>query len=215
VKIVLVGALAIILTACNRYRTVPPECDEPEPIGQSNITWGPRDSAGVISGLSVDAQSLKPVSGALIVINPGNHGAVTDVAGNFRFNSISPGSYELLIRRIGYAPGRMRIDMTDSAGMELSVQLQARPTQLDGCGYAVLPKRKPGGNADRSVAQRTSATPAIKVSVRDARSRTSRSGSSRSFSIAEASGRAPDRIFIISLSASRRIQRSSDARPAR
>jgi carboxypeptidase-like protein len=139
-----ISALAILLCGCNRYETVPASCDKPEPIVQSNITWRPRDSTGVVSGLAVDARSLRPVSGALMEIKPGHHGAVSDRTGSFHIDSISHGAYELLVRRIGYAPGRMRFDMSDSAGIELSVQMQQQLLVLDGCGgHVMVQKRKP------------------------------------------------------------------------
>jgi hypothetical protein len=138
-----VSALAILLFACNRYETVSPECDDEPPIVPSNITWRTSDTAGVISGSALDAHSLKPASGTLIEIRPGNHHAVTDATGAFHFDSMSAGHYEMLARRIGYAPGRMNFKLTKSAGIEVSVQMQASLTQLDGCGYVMIRKRKP------------------------------------------------------------------------
>ncbi len=60
--------------------------------------------AGAIAGAVVDAQTEKPVIGALATLLPDSVSRRTDISGAYAFDSLDPGTYALEISAAGYQP---------------------------------------------------------------------------------------------------------------
>jgi hypothetical protein len=85
-------------------------------------------TTGNIIGVVTDAQSGKPIVGALVIAtSPSSQGeqtAVTDKSGGFRFQSLSPGEYKLASSFDGFKPAEradltVRIDKTIRANLSM------------------------------------------------------------------------------------------------
>jgi hypothetical protein len=85
-------------------------------------------TTGNIIGVVTDAQSGKPIVGALVVAtSPASQGeqtAVTDKAGSFRFQLLMPGEYKLATSFDGYKPAErsdltVRVDKTIRANLSM------------------------------------------------------------------------------------------------
>jgi outer membrane cobalamin receptor len=59
---------------------------------------------GKISGKVIDADTKEPLIGANIVLLNTNLGAATDIDGNYFILNITPGTYEVKVSYVGYAP---------------------------------------------------------------------------------------------------------------
>ncbi len=66
-----------------------------------------------IYGQVLDKSNGIPVENTLIFLEPGNHFAESDEKGNYEISDISPGSYQIVIQRVGY-------DLTMDQRIELS-----------------------------------------------------------------------------------------------
>lgn len=84
-----------------------------------------------VSGMVVDSVSGHPIEGALVSLS-GNGYSETVASrdnGSFRFSKITPGTYTLIARRLGYARLEMPIPIEDN-GVRITVSL-VRIGQLD------------------------------------------------------------------------------------
>ena len=90
--------------------------------------WGVASAqvTGTIIGVVTDAQSGKPVAGALIVATSpnlqGEQTAITEADGSYRLNFLPPGDYKLAVQLQGYKPAErsdivLRVDKTLRANM--------------------------------------------------------------------------------------------------
>jgi TonB-linked SusC/RagA family outer membrane protein len=61
-------------------------------------------ATGVVAGTVLESGSLRPVTGALIVVQGTSLGATTDVAGRFQIQNVSGDQVTLEVRRLGYRP---------------------------------------------------------------------------------------------------------------
>jgi len=57
---------------------------------------------GSLSGTLIDKNTLRPIIGAGVLLNPSNRATITDSAGIFRFSGLVPGSYNITITSLGY-----------------------------------------------------------------------------------------------------------------
>ena len=63
-----------------------------------------QSGVGKISGKVTDADTKEPLIGANIIIMNTNSGAATDIDGNYFILNITPGTYEVKVSYVGYAP---------------------------------------------------------------------------------------------------------------
>lgn len=134
---------AVLLACAPRYETRPlrpQDCppDPPPPPVQAAPA-----APGVITGQVALVESGEPLEGAQVVIPALRRGATTDASGAFRIDSLPPGTYDLVVRRIGAQrrdlPG---VAVSRLEGRELTVLLKA--AVMDGCpGFTVRVVRKP------------------------------------------------------------------------
>ena len=59
---------------------------------------------GKMSGKVTDADTKEPLIGANIILVNTNLGAATDIDGNYYILNITPGTYEVKVSYVGYAP---------------------------------------------------------------------------------------------------------------
>ena len=64
-----------------------------------------------LSGQINSAETHLPVPDALIMLQPGEHKAVTDEQGNFQFNNLSAYNYQLHAFRFGYSKMEQNISL--------------------------------------------------------------------------------------------------------
>ena len=63
-----------------------------------------QSGVGKISGKVIDADTKEPLIGANIILMNTNSGAATDLDGNYFILNITPGTYQVKISYVGYAP---------------------------------------------------------------------------------------------------------------
>ncbi len=110
----------------------------------------PPDSAprGEVLGTVLDAASGAPLRGAIVLLEPAPGGAVAPVAarspfwatgltattntsGTYRFTRILPGTYRLIVRRLGYHPSVLALELRRAVALRVSVGLTVHPILLE------------------------------------------------------------------------------------
>lgn len=106
------------------------------------------DGRGALSGTVVDVATNNPLELARVTLVPtpagaltatvresgfllGSRTVLTDSGGVYRFPEISSGTYRLHIRRIGYHPASIDLDLEGTQGLTLSVGLTVAPVRLE------------------------------------------------------------------------------------
>jgi Carboxypeptidase regulatory-like domain/TonB dependent receptor-like, beta-barrel len=109
-----------------------------------------RDSVaagGTVLGTILDASTSQALPGAVVLLEPGPAGAVvpvrgapfwatgrtqvTDAQGAYRFTRLPPGEYRLLVRRLGYRPAVVAVDLRQNSPLRLSVGMTVQPIRLE------------------------------------------------------------------------------------
>lgn len=88
-------------------------------------------------------RSGAPLREATLVITELRRSARSDSAGRFRFDSVPPGRYTLIARRLGYLINRDTIELPPGGGATVIIPLDEQMITLDGCGYVELRRPKP------------------------------------------------------------------------
>lgn len=111
---------------------------------------------GTVQGRLVDAAG-RAIAGAEIRVFPGTSRFVTDSLGRFRIAEAAPGSREFFVRRIGYAPLMVAVEVTAgdtasvvvpmaaAAQMLSPVTIEARVTSLSLAGFELRRAQGIGG----------------------------------------------------------------------
>ena len=76
-------------------------------------------TTGKIVGRVIDEETGEPLIGANIILKDTRMGAAADISGNFMILNVTPGTYTLIVRMIGYGTVeyknlRVSIDLTSS-----------------------------------------------------------------------------------------------------
>jgi len=118
----------------------------------------PTPTTGVIEGRLLAAEG-RPVAGAEIRVFPGIARVVTDSLGGFRVVDAAPGSREFLVRRLGFAPLMVAVEVTagDTASVVVSlaetaqrlapVTVEASVTSLNLGGFELRRAQRTGGGS--------------------------------------------------------------------
>lgn len=77
-----------------------------------------------LSGRITDAESDEPVAFASVLVNPGNHGVLTDEAGVFSL-PLPEGKYEIRATSIGYDPAQRTVRLTSDMRVDLKMKSRA------------------------------------------------------------------------------------------
>ena len=81
-----------------------------------------------ISGSIYDATGKQPLSGASILLKENNQGAVSDDQGRFQLTGLNAGSYELLVKYIGFQDKIEKVELTSNVALTISLAEQIRVT---------------------------------------------------------------------------------------
>jgi len=97
---------------------------------------------GKISGVVTDKQTGEPLPGANVIVEGTQRGAAADINGNYLIIHIPPGTYNLRVQMIGYAPSiikgvRVYTDRTTKINCQLSA------TVIEGQEVTVVAGREP------------------------------------------------------------------------
>ena len=87
---------------------------------------------GKMSGKVLDADTKEPLIGANIILLNTNLGAATDIDGNYFILNITPGTYEVRVSYVGYAPKTIQeVRIVANITYELNVELSTDFTLPD------------------------------------------------------------------------------------
>lgn len=101
-----------------------------------------------ISGYITDKKNRETLIGATIIINPVNKAVVSDKYGFYTITGLKPGSYELIISHIGYAPVKKTIALTDRGLVLDEIKLTPVAVPLKEVSIMAI---KPDKVADREI----------------------------------------------------------------
>lgn len=88
---------------------------------------------GVITGRVTEQTTGVPVGGAIVELDRGVYGAVTDANGEFRIAEVRPGVHRLRVRAIGYRTvARDSVLVTSGEAVRLEIALAHQAVQLEG-----------------------------------------------------------------------------------
>jgi hypothetical protein len=122
---------------------------------------------GTVLGTILDASTSQALPGAVVMLEPGPAGAVlpargapfwatgrtqvTDAQGAYRFTRLPPGEYRLLVRRLGYRPAVVAVDLRQNSPLRLSVGMTVQPIRLEPTEVTAprSPFRPAGAGTDR------------------------------------------------------------------
>ena len=94
-------------------------------IVMGGITYA--GTTGKIVGRVIDEETGEPLIGANIILKDTRMGAAADISGNFMILNVTPGTYTLIVRMIGYGTVeyknlRVSIDLTSSVDFSLTTK---------------------------------------------------------------------------------------------
>ena len=84
---------------------------------------------GELSGRIVDSLTRTPLRAVEVLVEPGAWKTSTDASGGFRLRGLEPGSYRVSIRRLGYGPSHLDVDVRN--GVVARVTLELTPVALE------------------------------------------------------------------------------------
>lgn len=123
-----------------------------------------RRQLGTIVGRVTDARSLQEVPGATVHLDGESLGAVTDDDGGYRIAGITPGSYILSARRIGYAAAGRQVTVVADEELTANFALEPAATALD----QVVVTGTAGGEQRRSIGNAVATVSAPEVLAKSA-----------------------------------------------
>lgn len=90
----------------------------------TSISVFAQTGVGKMSGKVIDADTKEPLIGANIILLNTNLGAATDIDGNYFILNITPGTYEVKVSYVGYAPKTIQeVRIVANITYELDVEL--------------------------------------------------------------------------------------------
>ena len=138
-----ITAAVIGLAACTRYEYRRGTCPKAPPSG-SAIGWERTEgSGGAIEGRVVTIDSMKPVQMAMVTLSGDPRRWGTTDEGRFRLDPITPGTYELKVRRIGFQMATQAVTVSADSALTALVAMQRMNVILDGCGNLMFRVKKP------------------------------------------------------------------------
>jgi uncharacterized protein (TIGR02145 family) len=82
---------------------------------------------GDITGIVTDAFTKQPLEGAIVKINPRNYTTITGNDGKYLFNSLSPGSYEIVVSKKAYLETSRTVNVISAYLSEYDFELNPIP----------------------------------------------------------------------------------------
>jgi Carboxypeptidase regulatory-like domain len=100
-------------------------------LGTGAISPVAAQSGATIAGRVVHKTTKAGIVGAEVRLAPSTRALVSDSAGHFRFDEVPPGTVSLLVRRLGFAPQSASFAVAVNDDLDVLVELQQVPQQLD------------------------------------------------------------------------------------
>ncbi len=91
----------------------------------------PAQTDATIAGRVVSKASTAPLTGAEVLLAPGNRRLVSDSAGRFRFDRVAPGNVTLIVRLIGFLPDSNYLEVRANEDVDVVVELRQSAQALD------------------------------------------------------------------------------------
>lgn len=86
---------------------------------------------GIVSGKILDAADKFPLPGAMIQITGQNKYTISDSNGRYEFLNVTPGSYEIEIRYIGYGSALDKVTIVEGKNAVVNFNLKTSGTELN------------------------------------------------------------------------------------
>lgn len=83
-----------------------------------------------VEGRVVDTETGAPVRAAAVILGEGGPARMTDERGRFHFESVSPGTYALEVRHLGYSWEAENLEVPESTILEVELQTSPRAIAL-------------------------------------------------------------------------------------
>ena len=84
---------------------------------------------GTIKGIVTDYDTGMPISGASIMIVPGNQTVMSDENGSFEFLDLDSGQYTLSIQKSGYQANRKIVNVVVGETVNTAISLSVIPSE--------------------------------------------------------------------------------------
>ena len=99
---------------------------------------------GTITGIVADSGTALPVGDASVELEGTSHGARTGADGRFTISGVAPGTYQLQVRRIGFAPQARAVTVTVGQTVTINFELVPQAAALSevvSIGYGTQSRR--------------------------------------------------------------------------
>ncbi len=96
-----------------------------------HATTASAQSDASIAGRVVSKASTAPITGAELLLAPGNRRLLSDSAGRFRFDQVTPGNVTLIVRLIGFIPDSSYLEVRSNEDVDVVVELRQSAQPLD------------------------------------------------------------------------------------
>jgi hypothetical protein len=146
-------ATCSFLVACTHIVNRPSECAPALPFaGKPALGWERVAGVQKVSGIVVAPSALVPLSGTFVSLTrlpipqQGNSRGIqkiTDNSGGFVFEPISPASYLIRVRRLGYMPVQDTIEVKRDSTLAVIAVLVRQNMMLDECSLTYQKVRVP------------------------------------------------------------------------
>lgn len=90
------------------------------------------DATGSIRGLLTEAEGGRPVSGALVRLQELGRTELSHGDGSFHFERLRPGTYTVVVERIGYAAARVRAEVAAGRATDVPIRLVHSAISIQG-----------------------------------------------------------------------------------
>jgi len=87
-------------------------------------------TTGSIGGTVRDADTRQPLAGATVTHLGTRRFTTTDSAGHYLLDGLPAGTSDVIVRRLGYAPGRFQAILALDQALEVSIDLAPQPIEL-------------------------------------------------------------------------------------
>lgn len=110
--------------------------------------------ASSIAGTVLAASTEQPISGAVVVLEAARDAALvgtsramlgrsittlTDERGAYRFKGVSPGSYRLIVRYLGFRPAMVEVELARGMPFRVSIGMEVSPIRLEAMDVRAVP----------------------------------------------------------------------------
>jgi len=99
-------------------------------------------SSGSIQGTVTDVQSGDPLPGVQLILQSTRSGAISGLDGRFEIRNVTPGSYVLEARFVGYETHQQTISVQASDMVTVSVSMVIEPIQMQGIAVSATRERQ-------------------------------------------------------------------------